>query len=145
MKKIVLSVIAIIAILGVSGIPIISGNDLNSSLIDIDNKDTKHFESFVSIEYPSEFGYVYLFGEEWLYILGLSIVIGPITVEIAASEDITEVSFKLDGIEQIIDNERPFEFRWYKLSFGKTHSITVTGETTEGQYLEDSISIMKIL
>ena len=96
----------------------------------------------ISIEYP-EAGYLHIFNKK-IAPVGITIVIGDITVKVDAIDDETGVSnveFYIDNELQTIISFPPYEWHWDTAAFLK-HTIKVIAEDMTGNKAEASIDVL---
>ncbi len=96
------------------------------------------------IEKPRE-GKLYLFDKEkWSTLYGVTICIGPITIEVSYPDpvNLSKLEFYLDGEKQYETTIQPYEWVYNKMSFRK-HTVSVVSTDNSGSVGTDSISFWK--
>ena len=94
----------------------------------------------IAIKKPLE-GYLYIFDRQIAPILGNTLIIGPITIEVDARGEISKVEFYIDGNLKFTDYDEPYSWLWNEFAIGK-HVIKVIAYDNEGNKAEDRIDAM---
>jgi hypothetical protein len=95
----------------------------------------------VKIEKPKNA--FYLFDRE-IMPASRPVILGKITVEANASEDVIRVEFYIDGELKEVDESLPYEWLWDEFSFGR-YEIKVVAYDTAGDMINDSIDVFKMM
>jgi hypothetical protein len=91
-------------------------------------------------------GYMYLFDKEMIPLFEKTIILGKITVNVAADDpsDIKKVEFYLDKELKDTTDEYPFKWTWNELSFGK-HTIETMTYDFNGNIKRNEVIVWKFL
>ena len=87
-------------------------------------------ESYVKVTKPKE-GYLYLFDKE-IFNIGFTLIIGQITVEVEASDDISDVDIYFDNNLKFTDYTEPYSRLYQEKSFG-FHKIKAVANNEFGE------------
>jgi len=98
----------------------------------------KNASIYVRIEKPRD-GYIYLFDRE-IMPASETIILGKITIDANASEDIERVEFYIDDELKYVDNEAPYQWQWNERAIGN-HEIKVIAYDNEGNDATDKSDV----
>lgn len=90
---------------------------------------------------------LYIFDVKIMSLLFSTIVIGKITIEVEAADNISGIShveFYIDGIEKCNLSEEPYQYLWEEITFFR-HEIKVVAYDRAGNMGEDKIKVKKFL
>ena len=97
--------------------------------------------TFINITRPVECT-LYFMDREIIPLIFFTVSIGPLTIDVNASDDVTRVEFFVDNESKYIDDTPPFSWKWNETPLLGFHTIKVVGYGKE--IVTDEIDIIAI-